>query len=73
MIADMKKEDIEIKKPQTDKLKKFVQLIEESLGPIFEYNSENWVSFKNCQQSSKASIRRIDATLCYKFIERCIK
>ena len=59
MIADMKKEDIEIKKAQTDKLKKFVQLIEESLGPIFESNSENWVPSKTVSNQVKQAYEEL--------------
>ena len=59
MIADMKKEDIEIKKAQTNKLKKFVQLIEESLGPIFESNSENWVPSKTVSNQVKQAYEEL--------------
>ena len=53
MIVDMKKEDIDIKKVQTDKLKTFVKLIEETLGPIFENNSENWIPSKTVSNQVK--------------------
>ena len=59
MIADMKKEDIDIKKTQTDKLKKFVQLIEESLGPIFENNSGNWVPSKTVSNQVKQAYEEL--------------